>query len=521
VPSSPGQPGSYGSPYPQAGFPGPSRPSGSGVHARKSPGRGLRRAATAGSVVLAILLALGFGGRALWNSIGQAVDNAGGAVGVPGLGGSGGKLDTFGGSPFTLGTVGAATVGRGSVFYAVVKNGHTEVNAVKAPGGGGVTWHSTAPVEPSELHMVVVGGLLVIDAVESASDDNKDTRAVLDAKTGKYLWKAAWELRTDLAYLGESAIVSVDRGGIQTRRVNLRTGKTIWQHTNGAVIQYHPAVPALTWKATAGDVPAPVAGVFQESLGVDATRVVELGGSDNDTATVLNADTGQVRVSGTVSIDDHVTDIRWFAFDGLMMGMAAKGSPSVIAYSLDNLRQKWRYPLNAGATVSHIGACGDHAVCIAASTNNISDVMAVDTRTGKAKWGAPLSSDSGTDPGWYVLGGRMVYGVNTFPDQLGGSDIPLSTVDVGSGQAHELATGSATMRAGSGDYGVVLQVAASGVSVGYTAIVYDLATGKKSGTLDIGAVGRSSAPQPAIAGTTVAVVNNSQLYLANAPGLAS
>jgi molecular chaperone HscA len=491
-----------------------------------------RRLRLAVLVSLAVLLvaSLTWGGAKLIRSLGGSDQGrlgsgaGGGGAGGGGAsrgGASGGSLTPVTGFPLALDGVAATAVGPAVAYYAVVTGGHTQVRAVPLRGGTG--WTSTVPIEPAELTLSTVGDLLILDGSKSNTDGGEDVRAVADAGTGRYLWKARWSQTDwdDLAYIGTDVIVA-RHSDVVTQRVNLRTGKARWTHRapSGVIIAYHHAKAVLGWSPATGSSAAPVpraGGAFQESIAADATRVVQLYESSGS-AEVLNAATGGRLVSGRVGLADDLIADTWTSYDGLLVGAAKQGAPALIGYRLADLRQAWRYPLPAGADVRRVKACGQHRVCVSSRVTGGYQVMAVETSTGRAAWAQPLRSDSGTEPGWYLLGQRLLYGYGAFVS-LGDHDLPAGLLD-DKGAVTRLGTGDFTsVNAGAGGYGVAVRPQLSGSDSNWAVALDDLSTGKQTTWLDVGRA--VSQPAISITGTTVAVINSGRLYLAQAPGLAA
>jgi molecular chaperone HscA len=493
-----------------------------------APRRRAARAAFIVPVALTVLAGAAWAGvhgiQSLKSTAGSlTLGSHGGSTGGSGSGGGGG-LTQIAGSPIALpaGAVAGMTATANAVVYATVVDGHTAVHSVPLPGGKGARWDATVPVQPSELTLRTVGDLIVVDAKQSATDGGKDTRAVLDA-TGKYLWKREWQTpdTTDLEYIGTDAIVAHEFNRV-TQRVNLRTGKVVWTHNapSDVPIAWHHAVPSLAWQAGVGSAtaPIPLSGKgFQESLVADATKVVQMYEEDG-TAEVLDAASGHRLVGGQVGLQDDLNAVTWTAYDGLLVGAAKEGAPTLVAYRLSTLKQAWRYPLPAGASVQLLKACGEHRICVSSEVNSEYQVMAVDTTSGKAAWGKPLTAEFADEPGWYVLGQKMVYGYRPFTS-IGGRQLPLSLPNDAGVANPLLRDASITMNAGNGRYGALVGPQLHGSTVDWVVSLVDLTSGRSTAGLDVGAA--KTQPTISVVGTTVTVLYGDKVYVAQAKNLAA
>ncbi len=490
-------------------------------------------------VVLAVVLALGWGGTKLLRTGARKLGNiagigASGGTGGSGSSGSGAKLRAVG-APIDLSGAGAVavTASTSAVFYSATAGGVTTVYALD-PATGAQKWKQDVPIEPAEASLRVVNDLLLVDGEKSASDGGKDMRVVLQAGDGHLLQKLDWSQRADIAYLGSDAIVATAWQPYRTLRVNLRTGKQAWASTPIASINaWHPVKPELTWVAAPGNLPAPDEG-FAESLGVNPDRFVQLDASGGAAQVVNGA--GKVTVSGKVTVDDDVNDDIWTAFDGLLIGAvndpASGGKGQVTAYRLDNLKPAWSSPVafNPGDKVNYVHPCGDHLVCVSydKQTTDTKSVVAVDTRDGKrldwSKMPAAQFGDFSTDPFWLVLGGGAVYGESSFPPQIGCESTGIEVVDATNGAtvlslADPGRTRSTTVIGAAGRYAVLRSVTVRGSTTVWQVSLLDLTTGKRSATLDVGG-GDNLPQQAAAAGPLMTVIGaDRKLYLAAAPSL--
>nr|BFF27853.1 hypothetical protein GCM10025732_58180 [Glycomyces mayteni] len=131
----------------------------------------------------------------------------------------------------TLAGTGAASVAAadGVAVIAEVNGGMTKVDAFDAAGTS--LWTNEYELEPTELHLFTVGGVLVIDAVASATDEGQNMRAAVSLDSGEFLWKRPWTDRNDVAFYGTDAIVE-QRTGFDDNavvRIDLTTGEEVWK----------------------------------------------------------------------------------------------------------------------------------------------------------------------------------------------------------------------------------------------------------------------------------------------------
>ncbi len=491
-------------------------------------------------VVLAVIVALGWGGTALFKVVnrtfsglgsgGTAGSNPGG--GNPGGGsGGGGDLKLLG-AAIDLPADGkvAVTAAPTGIFYAVTGSGKTTVHALDAATGN-EKWKQDVAVEPKDVSLRVVQDLLVLDAKESASDDGKDMRVVIPIADSRQVRKLDWSKKADVAYLGTDAIVATTWNPYRTQRINLRTEQVAWSSTPlASIIAYHPVKPELTWTAGTNNLPAPF-GTVAESFGVSSDRIVQLDASAGK-AQVVNG-SGKVTVSGSVTIDDDVNDDIWTAFDGLVVGAttsaASRGKAQLAGYRLGDLKQAWNpVAFGAGDEIKYVHPCGEHLVCVAYTRNASGNpaVVAVNTQTGQrldwTKMPAAQFGEHSTDLYWLVLGKAAVYGEATFPPQLGSDKTGLEVVDPNSGATiQSLAApgsfGSYVVIGGSGRYVAIRTRGSSGWQVS----LQDLTTGKRSATLDVGD-GDELPQEAATVDKVLAVVGaDHKLYVATAPNIST
>jgi hypothetical protein len=489
-------------------------------------------------VVLAVVVALGWGGTALFKAGASKFGGIGGA-GSTNTGGAssggGGPLHPVG-SPIDVSGDGAraVTAAASGVYYSMTSSGTTTVYALDSATGR-EKWKRDVAVEPAEANLRVVSDLVVLDATKSATDGGKDMRVVLRAGDGQVLQKLDWSDRRDVAYVGSDAIVETTWDPHRTLRVNLRSGATVWTSKQlASTIAWHPVKPELTWAAGPTNLPAPV-GAFTESFGVNPDRFVQLDASAGKAQVVSGS--GAVTVSGSVTIDDDVNDDIWTAYDGLLIGSvndtASGGKGQVAAYRLDNLKPAWNaVGFSAGDTIKYVHPCGDHLVCVAYTkkSGGTPVAVAIDTRTGQrlnwTKMPADRFGDSSTELYWLVLAGAMVYGESGFPAQIGCDKTGLDVVDPGNGTISRSLVESerfcsALAIGGAGRYLAVRSVGLKGSTTVWQMSLLDLTTGKQSATLDVGS-GDDLPQRASTAGNVLAVIGaDHKLYVASAPSMAS
>jgi actin-like ATPase involved in cell morphogenesis len=462
------------------------------------------------ALVVLLLAGCGFAYRGAARAITRAVDSLTG-ISIPDVtGGDGGSTApalTAAGDAVSLGDGAAAATSDGStVYYAAVGSGKTTVTALS--GDGKPAWQAIVPVEPTDVRLSAVGGLLVLDGRASATDGGKSVRAVVDLASHALRWKALWESRYDVTFAGTDVIVESQQQKVAVERISLLTGKTVWSRpvstdwgnfttrAVGVPLAW-PAGSTATGKAGAATQPdnSLTSGTwpFRESLAVDTTTVVAFDASSDASggkATVFNAADGRPKATGAVPLDDELG--QWTVFDGALIGKvtdaASPGRAKVAAYRLDKLGKAWEMPFPAGSRVQHIRPCGPHLVCVYTERSGTSDqvLTPIDMTTGKAAWPA-RSAGFGFHPRWYVLGGRLVYGDGTFGPV--NKAVVLNPVDgkqertIGGGDVGSLVVAADGPRA-------VLRTVHVALPSGHTNLalsVVDVLTGAASPAVDVGA----------------------------------
>jgi hypothetical protein len=421
-------------------------------------------------------------------------------------GAGGGELSTASSQPLWQQGAAAVTVSGQDVVAAVVGSGATEVKAF--PGGGGAArWTAKVPFEPEDVKLTAVGDLIVVDGDNSVTDGGDDVRAVVAAGSGKVLWRARWESRTDVAYLGTDVVVDVDDSfdGHQLLRVDLRSGRQKWKRVPGSeetlAIDEHRVEPVRQWLGTTGGVLPAADGALHDALSAGTGAVVELE-SEAGRGAVVDAATGRPKSSGALPLRNEY----WTVYGGLVVGVqndeVGKGREVLAGYKLSGFGRAWTVPLPAGQTVERVKPCGQFLVCVAIDADAQSRVSAVDVRTGKEAWKAAV--ESGDDAGWYVTPAGLVLGDATFGPVSGGA-----VVGPDGRPARELPDG-ASVEAVQGGRMVMESAALRGTDVAWHVYVAEVAGGKATKAVEVGA---EPPEQVALAGDLVGVLTKDRRVL--------
>jgi molecular chaperone HscA len=472
-------------------------------------------------VILAVLIG---GGYAVGSALLKKVPSSLGGGSNPGAVGAGATLDDYQREiALSGGGAGAAIVEAQTLYYADVGTNHTDITAVPTAGGD-KKWHTSVPIEPTDLRMTVQSGLLIVDGKSSSADGGKDVRAVLKLDTGALLWKSAWADRIDVAFIGTEVIVETRGAKPATDRFDLLTGKSKWNRPGQGLIliDERRLGGVLTWPAQpttnavappADDISdIPAASAFHQPLAVDTGAMVELDDSTGR-ASVLDAATGKPRTTGDVPLDIS----RWTVFDGMIIGKASSdaspGRDTVVAYQLGNLAKAWDLPQPAGTSIDVVRACGQHLICVALQPSNGDKVViAYEVSTKREVWRYTIDA---TDPRWYLLGDRLVLGDGTFA-----SLTDAAILDGATGKsAHPL--GDRTHRymvvAGRGQWAAVQYATANAAgNVEWLVAAVDLASGAISAGV---AVGKDQPMEVQLAGDAITVVTaDHKLRVLKLPG---
>ncbi|MEU0552473.1 Hsp70 family protein [Dactylosporangium sp. NPDC006015] len=325
------------------------------------------------------------------------------------------------GTPITLPSEGAvaAVAGNGMVFTAAVSVGSTDVVGYEATGGQ--KFRVQLPMEPKEVHLTVVGNLLIVDGEEDLKQAEKEnSRSVVDIATGTVKWTAPFIDRIDALYIGTDAITEF-RGFNNTaiERINLLDGKARWSHPGAKAVYSlgHRAVRASARWATAespADVIVPTYSLtfakrvpYKQSLTADTAVAVQL--QADGKASTIDLNSGKVKATGAISKGDEA----WTVYNDL--AIVKPDDDSIIAYGLSDMKQKWQYRGTAGTKIGDIRPCGEKLVCVQAELSSSKDaIVAVDTATGTAKWTKTPPADGKSlitsDGEWAVVGGKLIGG---------------------------------------------------------------------------------------------------------------
>lgn len=307
------------------------------------------------------------------------------------------------------------------VLVAETVGGQTEITALTGSEGEQL-WAGTFEVEPTELRMTVVGGLLVVDAASSATDDGRDMRVVVSLEDGGLQWKEPWEgTRREIAYYGTEVVVEINDGIYDNAVVgiDLETGDEMWAESgpDGLWIGDEERVqPSTHWDdggEAAGALP-PDSGALYDNLVVDS-RIVEV---DPDTGTgyLREASNGEIAASGSLPLDAEL----WTVYEDLAIGRLSDdespGRDVLAAYSLPGFERVWELPLDAGDGIESVKPCGATLVCAQighSGSGDLSRMIAVDIADGDQAWSLPV--DWSMDADWFTAPGGMVFGEKPFP----------------------------------------------------------------------------------------------------------
>ncbi|WJK38953.1 Hsp70 family protein [Solwaraspora sp. WMMA2056] len=521
--AAPTSPGPYGQQparaYPPTAGPAADGPAGPADLPAGRPRRRVGRwvAAVAAAVVLTLVGAVGLtNGRLLDRMLGRD-DGTGDSSGTGLLGGFLGGDPAVGAglTPTHEVTLPAATIAStvtvagDLAVYASVRVGATTVTAVPA-GGGDPVWNVDLDVEPTEVVLTAVGGLLVVDAADSATDAGDDIRVVLDAADGAVKWKRSWETFTDVVYVGTDVVVEI-RDGIfdnAVARVDLTTGEQRWRREapddDLLIIDAERIRPVSVWTdgATvpdgAGLLPA-AEHALADNRHAAADRVVELN-EGSGRGVVLDVGNGRPVSDGDLPLDHD----RWTVYDGLAIGKlsddASPGRAVLAAYDLDGFTKKWEVPFAGADTIERVKACGPRLVCVAVEGTAYRTV-AVRTTDGAEAW--KRTTDSGVDANWYAGPDALVFGDQTFDTVDDFALLAFDGTEVVPAGDHGSAAATGAGRAAVVSIRVDLTTSTAVPQVA----VWDTATGRRSAAVDVGADLETAGVQRVVlGGDTVAVV---------------
>ena len=318
----------------------------------------------------------------------------------------------------TVSGASAVAAADGMALLAEVVEGETTAYAVSPQGDA--MWTQTYALEPTELFLTVVGDLLIIDAMDSATDEGEDMRAAVSLEDGALLWKQPWTERNDVAFYGTDVVVE-QRSGFDENavaRIDLTTGEEVWSAVGPedlVIIDEYRIHAATVWDDGDGGAgtPPPNSHSLYDNLAV-GDKLVDLDPYEG-TGSVRDAANGNVAVSGDIPLDQEI----WTVFDDLAIGRVSDeespGRDTLIAISLADLSEAWRIPLDAGFSITGVKPCGPQLVCAALDHTSADDqykTVAYDTATGEQRWEVPV--DWAFDDHWYVGSSGMVFGDQVF-----------------------------------------------------------------------------------------------------------
>jgi hypothetical protein len=397
--------------------------------------------------------------------------------------GADGELKQVHDIALTGGGAGAVATDGKTAYYASSGADTTKVSALPMAGGK-AAWTTSVPFGAAELRLTVVGGVLVLDGGRSTMDG--DARAVLDAGSGRLLWRRLWGGRVDLAYVGTDALIEQNEDPTGVSRVDLRTGRARWT-ISGPDFPLSGddrlAAATRTWPAAGatvkpGDpVSAPGGRGMRESLRT-GSEVVMLN-EDTERVRVIDGKTGKVRRTAKVALDYET----WTAYEGLVVGVAADGNDATVrAYRLTDLKLAWQYKLPAGSSIDAIRPCGPKQVCVVADPPSGGDtfVRAVDMIGGTETWNYQAPSDM-IDVGWYVVDGKLVFGEDNW-----GSIGEASLVGTDGKLARESTDRSLSVLCTDGGRAGMQRVRVAGQNVVWQVLVGRIGSGDTTEGVDVG-----------------------------------
>ncbi|MET7392970.1 Hsp70 family protein [Dactylosporangium sp. NPDC005572] len=377
----------------------------------------------------------------------------------------------------------SAVAGNGAVYAAVTTRENTRLIAYATAGGQ--QWEKAVPMTPTDVHLRIVGDLLIVDGEGDASRGDQDARSVLDLKNGgNILWTEAWDNRLDLFYQGTESVSEFRGSKPALHRVDLRTGKSKWSRpgiNDMAINGMRTVRPALTWpgKTSVGPVPSyelDFNGLmpFQESVAADPTVAVQLDPAGK--LTKVDLTTGQPKGSASIEVEMRQP---WLVYNGIVVTKTPDKSNSITGYRLSDFSKAWDYATLAGVEIEDFRPCGETMICAVGEKNLDYQVFGVEVASGKEKW----STTAGDEPRWYVLDGQLVLGSGAFT-----SVADPAVVDPATGKAkHTIGEGLSSKQAYAGSGGRVAMVTIrGGVTSVWRVAVANVGDGKVIGTADYG-----------------------------------
>lgn len=373
------------------------------------------------------------------------------------------------------------------VVIATVTAGFTVVNAVTASGD--TLWTNEYELEPEYLYMMIVGDLIVLDAVRSATDEGQTMRAVAQLDSGELMWKQPWENRNDVAFYGTEVLVE-QRDGFEDNaaiRIDLTTGEEVWRQKgpeNLFTIDDQRIRAATYWDdgAGAGSPPPNSYSLFDNLAATE--QLVDLD-PEAGTAVVRDAATGDEIASGVLAIDDDL----WTVFDGYVIGRASDevspGRDTLVAYSLDDFIAEgaapsdgasvaWSVPLEVSLGIQGVKACGPHLVCAALDASEQGTTVAYDTASGEQAW--EVAVDWSFEEHWYASPDALLLGNQVFDTVATAQVLDFEGKQIVEGELFDSALAVQGGRAVMDGYG----------TANWEVSVLDMATGKTTAPAEIG-----------------------------------
>jgi len=260
----------------------------------------------------------------------------------------------------------ATEVGGGGIFVGLESGGHRSI-ARYALDGGAPIWEVSQPGPTAGLIYLADAAVLMVWVVDYPAGDGQF--AVLDAATGRQLWRSAGDV---MIWLPGSRyqLVRVDRpdGSLEMRYVDMRDGRALWSRT----------APPMTQVLATDAQTRPEAAGF-------------LVGYADGTVLLLARETGEVlgtrRLDPLVPIGpDGSSEPENSAMINVVHGrlMVAHGTPgitTVSAYDLPGMTLRWTI---SGQLPAYPDGCGPN-VCLSGTA----PAAALDAATGSILWRAP------------------------------------------------------------------------------------------------------------------------------------
>jgi outer membrane protein assembly factor BamB len=247
------------------------------------------------------------------------------------------------------GNPGAMTLTSSALFVADAPNGGANSSSTirRYPlGGGSPAWRKTVPGEVRGLQ--TLPGTTILLAIATGAEGENQI-AFLDGDTGRQLWQLGTEISGIYQIATAGMLVTTTEGNTSIlKRLDVRTGATLWSHPLEPDSNVSPATPA---------------------------RVVIVDPEGH--ATVLDFADGRVLADATLDAPLPGGATADYTADGDRLYRTV-GSASLTAYHLPDLRRLWQDATGRAGAVSPCGAylCG--------STE--SGMSALDPRDGAVRW---------------------------------------------------------------------------------------------------------------------------------------